>query len=368
MHITVELDTLLKEKGISLYEFCKVSGISYQQGSDLAKKRTKAISFEVLEKLCSYLNCRVDEVLSLEGNTEGYLSYIIKEFSDTENVKRVPQTKITDSPKPFLQWVGGKREMLAQYSPFLPTDYDKYWEPFLGGGAMYFSLNPSKSVINDINPELIRTYEGIRDYPENVIDLLQQLRRKHSKELYMAVRAIDRKINILADFSSYEIAARMIYLNQTCFNGIYRVNKLGQFNVPIGSSLNRVICDPEAIRKASMVLKTAQISSEDFEVHIKGAKKNDFVYLDPPYEPISEYSDFTRYTKEKFFKHDQARLSEIFKKLDSKGCYVMLSNSNAPFVRELYKGFNIHEVSSGRNLNSKSERRGKVVELLVTNY
>lgn len=368
MHITVELDTHLKEKGVSLYEFCKVSGISYQQGNDLAKKRTKSISFEVLEKLCTYLNCRVDEVLSLEGSTDGYLAYIITDFPDTDSVTRVPQTKITDDPKPFLQWVGGKREMIAQYKAFLPPRYEKYWEPFLGGGALYFHLNPERSIINDINPELIKTYEGIRDHPEEVIDLLQQLRRKHSKELYVAVRSIDRKIDILKDFQSFEIAARMIYLNQTCFNGIYRVNKHGQFNVPIGSSLNRVICDPEAIRKASLVLRSAAIMSEDFECHIEAAEKGDFIYLDPPYEPISEYSDFTRYTKEKFYKHDQVRLAEIFKKLDKKGCYVMLSNSNAPFVRELYRAYNIHEVSSGRNLNSKSERRGKVVELLVTNY
>jgi DNA adenine methylase len=160
----------------------------------------------------------------------------------------------------------------------------------------------------------------------------------------------------------------MIYLNQTCFNGVYRVNKLGQYNVPIGSSLNRVICDPEAIYKASELLQSASIHTEDFETHILQAKKGDFVYLDPPYMPVSEYSDFTRYTKEKFYKHDQIRLFDIFKALDAKGCYVMMSNSNAELIRRLYCNFKLHTVYSGRNLNSKRDRRGKVTELLITNY
>jgi len=368
MHISLELDTLLKDKGISLYEFCKVAGISYQQGNDLAKKRTKSISFEVLEKLCTYLNCRVDEILALEGDIGGYLSYVIKSFPITENVLRVPKTKITDSPKPFLQWVGGKREMLRQYRDLLPSTYNTYWEPFFGGGAMYFEMAPTSSVINDINPELIRTYEAVRDEPEAVIDLLQQLRQRHSKELYMTIRSIDRNIDILQDLKPYEIAARMIYLNQTCFNGVYRVNKSGQFNVPIGSSLNRVICDPAAIRKASTALLNTVIACQDFESLLTGAKKGDFIYLDPPYEPVSVYSDFTRYTKEKFYKQDQVRLAELFSMLDERGCYVMLSNSDAPLVRELYDKYKIHEVSSARNLNSKRDRRGKIVELVVTNY
>lgn len=368
MHIAVELGTLLEKRGVSLYEFCKVTDISYQQGTDIVKKRTRSISFEVLEKLCVYLNCDVNEVLTLQGSAEGYLAYVLEDYPETTNVFRVPQTKKQDNPKPFLQWVGGKREMIKQYQAFFPTSFNTYWEPFLGGGAMYFHLNPGRSVVNDSNQELVRTYEAIRDHPYNVIDLLQQLRRKHSKELYMTIRSLDRKINIFKNFYDYEIAARMIYLNQTCFNGVYRVNKLGQFNVPIGSSLNRVICDPEAITKASESLQQTIIKSEDFEAHIRKAQKGDFIYLDPPYEPISEYSDFTRYTKEKFYKHDQRRLANVVKYLDKKGCQVMLSNSNAPLIREIYDKFNIHEVYSARNLNSKSDKRGKIIELLITNY
>src|SRR3989344_5620862 len=368
MRLTVELEPLLKERDISLYEFCKVSNISYQQGSDILKKRTTGISFDTIEKICLYLNCEIGDLFTLEGSTQGYLSYLLKNFPETENVKRLPQTKVTDLPKPFLQWVGGKREMIKQYKDFIPKTFNKYWEPFLGGGALYFHLGPKPAVINDNNPELVKTYAAVRDNPEEIIDLLLQFKRKHSKELYIAVRSIDRKLDILKDLKNYEVAARMIYLNQTRFNGVYRLNKSGQYNVPIGSSLNRVICDPEAIRKASAALKTASLQCEDFEKHLGGAKKNDFVYLDPPYVPISEYSDFTRYTKEKFYKRDQIRLSEIVKELDARGCYVMLSNSSANLVKELYSQFNIHVVRSGRNLNSKKERRGKIAELLITNY
>ena len=368
MHIVLELEEQLKDRGVSLYEFCKVADISYQQGQDLIKKRTTGISFSVLEKLCLFLNCQVSELLILEDEATGYLHYILQEYPDTEHVKRVPQTKVDDPPKPFLQWVGGKREMIKQYEPYLPKTYGTYWEPFLGGGALYFYLRPQKAVVNDNNPELIRTYEAVRDNPGAVIELLHLMRRKHSKELYMTMRSVDRKLNILNDLKDYEIAARMIYLNQTCFNGIYRVNKHGQFNVPIGSSLNRVICDPEAILKASQQLKKTQLLCTDFEKLLEGANKNDFVYLDPPYYPVSEYSDFTRYTKEKFYKHDQERLAELFKSLDKRGCKVMLSNSNADLIRELYKDFNVYDMSSGRNLNSKSDRRGKITELLITNY
>ncbi len=368
MHIVIELDKHLKERGVSLYEFCKVTDISYQQGLDISKKRTTGVSFSVLEKLCLFLNCQISDLLTLEEDTTGYIHYLLKDYPITDNVKRIPQTKVGDPVKPFLQWVGGKREMIKQYTDFIPSSYERYFEPMIGGGALYFYLNPKHSVIGDNNPELIRTYEAIRDNPESVIELLHILRSKHSKELYMTVRSIDRKLNILKDLKDFEVAARMIYLNQTCFNGVYRVNKSGQFNVPIGSSLNRVICDPVAIRKASQELQGATILCTDFETAIADAKRNDFVYLDPPYYPISEYSDFTRYTKEKFYKHDQERLAEKCKVLASKGCKVMLSNSDAPLIHDLYSGFNIHTVYSGRNLNSKSDRRGKVSEVLITSY
>ena len=224
------------------------------------------------------------------------------------------------------------------------------------------------AILADNNTELIRAYEGIRDNPEEVIRLLKELRSKHSKELYPLVRNLDREIDIFQKLNSAEIAARMIYLNQTCFNGIYRVNQKGQFNVPIGSSLNRLICDEHTIRSASAVLKNVAIKEVDFEMAVNDAGTNDFVYLDPPYYPISVYSDFTRYTKEKFHKEDQIRLKEKIDHLDKKGCKVMLSNSDCEFIRDLYKGYKIQQVFSGRTLNSKKDQRGKVAELLITNY
>lgn len=369
MQINIQLDSILKSRKVTLYEFCKITDISYQQGQNIVKNRTKGISFSVIEKICLYLNCNVNDVLVLSAESKGYLSWLLKDFKESNNVKRLPQTKPNDTPRPFLQWVGGKREMIPYYSKFMPKKFKKYWEPFLGGGALYFHLKPDKAILNDSNKELVATFETIRDVPEKVIDLLYELRRKHSKDLYMAIRQVDRNLDIFKDLKNYELAARMIYLNQTCFNGLYRVNKLGQFNVPIGSSLNRVICDPEAIRNSSRYLKNTKIHSEDFEFILEKASRDDFVYFDPPYYPVSQYSDFTRYTKEKFYEKDQVRLKNIFKKLSDVGCKVMLSNSDCKFTRDLYSGFNINTVFSGRNLNSKTERRGvKVPELLVTNY
>jgi DNA adenine methylase len=160
----------------------------------------------------------------------------------------------------------------------------------------------------------------------------------------------------------------MIYLNQTCFNGVYRVNKKGQFNVPIGSSLNRLICDEHTIRSASKALKKVEIKDTDFETVLREAKKGDLVYLDPPYFPVSEYSDFTRYTKEKFYKEDQIRLKTEIDRLHRSGCKIMLSNSDCEFIRDLYSGYKVHTVQSTRNLNSKKDRRGRVLEVLITNY
>lgn len=298
----------------------------------------------------------------------GYIRFVCDSFPDTENAKRLPQSKISDAPKPFLQWVGGKRKMILQYADLIPKQYGTYWEPFLGGGALFFHLNPQRSVINDSNMELVKTYEAIRDNPEEVINLLSLLRRKHSKELYIAIRAADRHIDFLKDLHGYEVAARMIYLNQTCFNAVYRVNKNGQFNVSIGSTLNRVICDAVSIQTASKSLQNDRIISVDFEEALIGVEAGDFVYLDPPYYPVSGYSDFNRYTKEKFYQKDQVRLRDTFNSLTQKDCYVMLSNSDCDFIRGIYSDFNIHTVYSDRNLNSKAAKRGKIAEVLITNY
>ena len=302
-----------------------------------------------------------------EGS-DSELVKIIKKMPLTTNVRRVANSEPNEKPRPFIQWVGGKREMISQYQEFIPKKFKNYYEPFLGGGAMFFYLQTEKAILSDNNKELIKAYEGVRDNPEEVIKLLKELRSKHSGELYTKIRNLDREINIFESLNTAEIAARMVYLNQTCFNGLYRVNQKSQFNVPIGSSLNRLICDENTIRSVSKVLKKITIQESDFETSVRKAQAGDFIYLDPPYYPISINSDFTRYTKEKFYQEDQVRLKKEIDRLSKIGCKVMVSNSDCDFIKELYKGYKLHKVYSGRTLNCKKDQRGKVSELFITNY
>lgn len=296
------------------------------------------------------------------------LMNLVKKMPFTINSHRIATSSIDEKPKPFLQWVGGKREMIPQYEHLIPKKFNRYFEPFLGGGAMFFYLQPKEAILSDNNKELIKTYEGVRDNPDEVVKFLKELKQRHSEETFNKVRNLDREINIFEELTNSEIAARMIYLNQTCFNGLYRVNQKSQFNVPIGSSLNRAICDEYAIKNASKILQSVTLKDTDFEDIVKDAKRGDFVYLDPPYYPLSVNSDFTRYTKEKFYQEDQVRLKKQIDKLTKKGCKVMISNSDCDFIKDLYKDYKIHTVYSGRNLNCKKDQRGKVSELVIINY
>lgn len=365
----VNLQPLLNKKGITLYQLCQDTGLSYQQGFAIANNKTKKIEFQTIELICDYLTCEVSELINIKPKTaEDGLRSTILNFPLTKNSVRKASTSQISEPKPFLQWVGGKRGMIAQYSDFFPKKFGRYIEPFLGGGAIFFYLQERRALLNDSNPELIATYEAVRDNPGEVIEMLSLLKARHSLELYTTIRNLDRDQKKFSKFRKTEVATRMIYLNQTCFNGVYRVNKHGQFNVPIGSSLNRVICDEQTLLKASEMLKEAEIACVDFNQILLQAKKGDFIYLDPPYFPISEYSDFTRYTKEKFHKEDQLRLKESFDYLHKKGCKVMQSNSNSDFIKQLYNQYKIHTVHSGRTLNVDKTKRGKVSELVITNY
>lgn len=365
----VNLKSLLDKKGVTLYQLCQDTGLSYQQGFAIANNKTKKIEFQTIDMLCNYLSCDVSELINIKPRTKGNgLKQIVLNFEITNNAKRSSTGEENNEPKPFLQWVGGKRSLIPQYQKLFPSKFGRYIEPFLGGGAIFFYLQVNKAIINDSNPELISAYEGIRDKPKEVINLLRLLKERHSLELYQTIRNLDREISFFSRLDRHEIAARMIYLNQTCFNGIYRVNKHGQFNVPIGSSLNRLICDENTIIKASKILKNTEITSVDFDKVMTKAEKGDFVYLDPPYFPISQYSDFTRYTKEKFHQKDQERLRGAFDSLHKKGCKVMLSNSDCDYIRNLYKPYKIHTVYSGRTLNSDKTKRGKIPELVITNY
>lgn len=365
MSVQLNLKQVLKKQDKSLYQLCKDTGLSYQQGHAIANKKTTRIDLNTIDTLCNYLSCNLSELISFETSI---LKKEVAKFPLTEHSKRIASSNEDTEPKPFLQWVGGKREMIPQYREFFPKRYNKYFEPFLGGGAIFFDLSPDKAFLNDNSRELYEIYKGVRDFPELVVNILNDLKERHSKELYMRVRELDREHNLFNDFRDYEIAARAIYLNQTCFNGVYRVNQKGQFNVPIGSSLNRLISDKNTIFKASKILKRASIDCVDFEKAVENVEKGDFVYFDPPYYPVSKYSDFTRYTKEKFYKEDQQRLKDSIVKLNKIGAYIMLSNSDCDFISDLYRNFKIHRVLSSRSLNCKSDKRGKVSELLITNY
>ncbi|HVU06726.1 MAG TPA: Dam family site-specific DNA-(adenine-N6)-methyltransferase [Candidatus Paceibacterota bacterium] len=365
MSIEINLKKILEREGKTLYKLCKDTGLSYQQGHAIANKKTTRIDLTTIDTLCNYLQCDPSNLISFK---ESILKKELEKFPLTNNSQREAENHEKNRPKPFLQWVGGKRGMVAQYKNYFPKKYNRYFEPFLGGGAIFFELNPEKSFLNDNNRELLETYKAVRDFPELVIDTLKKLKERHSEKLYEHIRNLDRNYNLFSHFRNYEIAARAIYLNQTCFNGIYRVNGKGQFNVPIGSSLDKVICDAETILKASKTLKKTSLECSDFEEATKNVAKKDLVFFDPPYYPISKTSDFTRYTKERFYEEDQIRLRKTVTELHKKGAYVMLSNSDCKFIRDLYKDFNIYTVQSSRSLNSNTTKRGKVSEVLITNY
>jgi DNA adenine methylase len=264
-------------------------------------------------------------------------------------------------PRPFLKWAGGKGRLIEQYRPHFPHRFERYHEPFLGGGAIFFHLLPDYATLMDINHELVNVYRCIRDQAEAVIGRLKVHQGNHCRDYYYWIRANPGT-------SPVERAARLIYLNKTCFNGLYRENSHGQFNVPIGKYKSPKICDPELLRSASAVLKRAKIRVGHFETVLEEANTRDFVYFDPPYHPISSTSCFTAYSRYSFHAEDQVRLRDTFIELANRGIHVMLSNSDCEFIRDLYDGFTIHTIYASRAINSKAERRGKISELLITSY
>ncbi|MEM7770983.1 MAG: DNA adenine methylase [Cyanobacteria bacterium P01_E01_bin.6] len=263
--------------------------------------------------------------------------------------------------RPFLKWAGGKSRVLPQYLPYFP-EHTTYYEPFIGGGAIFFYLLPGQAVLADINEELVNVYRCIRNDVEAMIEQLAVHQENHCKDYYYDVRS---------NPGSHAIAraARFLYLNKTCFNGLYRENSKGQFNVPIGRYKKPTICDPSLLRAASCALKPVAIAHEPFEAILGRAKtSSDFVYFDPPYFPISATSNFTGYNRYSFTKDDQIRLRDAFVTLAERGVKVMLSNSDCLFIRELYEGFNIRVIHAARAINSNAKRRGKITELLITSY
>ena len=268
-------------------------------------------------------------------------------------------------PHPFLKWAGGKRQLISQMEKFFPKKYNKYIEPFIGGGAVFFHLLPENSIISDSNPDLINCYNVIKEDVEGLIKSLKK--HKYEKDYYYEIRALDRDQNKYAELSDIEKASRSIYLNKSGYNGLYRVNSKGLFNVPFGRHKNPKICDEENLRKVSQVLKNVDIYQGSFEICLDFAEKDDFIYLDPPYYPLSDTALFTSYTKDIFDKSSQLKLFEVFKELNERGCYVLLSNSYSEFIIELYEEFKIITLKAKRNINSNSQKRGLINEVLILN-
>lgn len=273
--------------------------------------------------------------------------------------------------KPFVKWAGGKRQIIDKLLKLVPVEYDTYYEPFVGGGALLFELSPKKAVINDSNKELMNVYKILstdKGY-EETLKLLNTYEKKHDEAFYYKIRNLDKDKDKFAKLNDYERAARTIYLNKACFNGLYRVNSKGEFNVPFNKKLKINTYDGQNMTLAYVYFQTNKITmlSTDFEEAVKDAKKGDFIYFDPPYD--SENDDtFNSYTEEGFGKEEQRRLARVYKELSDRGCYVMLSNHNTTLINELYNEFNIHVISAKRNINSKGEKRGKVEEVIITNY
>jgi len=263
--------------------------------------------------------------------------------------------------KPLLKWAGGKTRLLPVLRKVLVRQtFRRYFEPFLGGAALFFDIGPKTAVLNDRNPELIFCYEIVRDHPAELFTALKQMQVSETE--FYRIRSLNPE-----SLAPIERAARFIYLNKTCYNGLYRVNRKGEFNTPYGSNDKVSLADEDNLHRASRILKNARLTSADYSSAVKDADKDDFVYLDPPYLPVGKYADFKRYTKETFFEDDHRKLADSFRELSDRGCLVLLSNCFHDKIAKLYSGFYQQVVEMPRFINCKGEGRGRVSELLVSN-
>lgn len=269
--------------------------------------------------------------------------------------------------RPFLKWAGGKRQLLSEIRKCVPANFNTYFEPFVGAGAVLFDLQPDRAVVNDINGELMNAYRVIQDDVEWLIHDLKQ--HRNEKSYFYFIRDLDRT-DEYRQWSPAQKASRILYLNKTCYNGLFRVNKKGYFNVPFGNYRAPQIVNEKTLRAVHRYLSGNDVSimRTDFETAVARAGSGDFVYFDPPYDPLSDTASFTGYSLGGFNKNDQLRLRDVFMELDKRGCKVLLSNSATDFIKDIYRHFHIRSVSAGRNINSVGSRRGKIDEVLVMNY
>jgi len=275
--------------------------------------------------------------------------------------------------KPYLKWAGGKRQLLAEIKKYLPKNLNNYtyYEPFVGAGAVFFELQPKKAVINDFNEQLILTYNVIKENVENLILLLKKYQKKNNEEYFYEIRNLDRDQPNFNKLTDIEKAARLIFLNKTCFNGLYRVNSQGLFNVPYGRYKNPIICEDIVLRQISAYLNSNEISilNNDFEHAVLTANKKSFIYFDPPYHSPDK-TNFTGYQANGFDEDEQERLYNVMKKMTNRGIKCLLSNSDTKFIRKLYNHdiFDIISVQAKRIISSDSAGRGFVNELIIKNW
>jgi DNA adenine methylase len=270
-----------------------------------------------------------------------------------------PTLMVNSSAKPFIKWAGGKQSLACTLIDFFPKSFNRYYEPFLGGGSVFFGLNPINASLSDENKWLIDTYMALKEDWEQVADYLDKM--INTEQEFLRVRSVNPwTLNL------FERAAQFIYLNKTCFRGLFRVNGNGGFNVPYGA-YNRRYYDPANLKAVAKALADAELKCCDFEFGLYGIKEDDFVYFDPPYYKLGGYSDFNRYTPKQFREKDHFRLAALCRELDNKGIKWAISNSNTEFVKCLFSGFQLHELSARREINLKSQNR-TVIELLITNY
>lgn len=267
--------------------------------------------------------------------------------------------------KPVIKWVGGKRQLINELKSFLPKKYNRYFEPFIGGGALFFSLKHHNSFISDYNHELTNLYSIIKEKPNELIENLKK--HKNTEEYYYEIRALDRDEKKYKRLSNVSKASRFIYLNKTGFNGLYRVNQNGQYNVPYGKYKHPVWLDEKNLLDCSQLLAHTEIQTGDFEIIKQHLKAEDFVYFDPPYAPLNK-SSFTSYTHNGFDYDMQQRLKNLCDYIDSIGAYFMLSNSYTEYILDLYKNYDIKTVMANRAVNCKATGRSKIKEVFVINY
>ena len=328
---------------ISQVELAKRSGIERAQISKIENGNIN-VTVETIERLCHALN------LSIRNQKE--MLKMIK-------------------GKPFVKWAGGKRQIIDKLKQYIPDEFNTYYEPFVGGGALFFELSPSKAYINDFNAELICVYTCLKNdtFFKKMLKELDKHEKNHNEDYYYEIRDLDRD-NSFTKLPIYIRAARMIYLNKSCFNGLYRVNSKGYFNVPSGKKDKVNTYDKTNMDNLKKYFGTNDITilNGDFEDAVKNAKAGDFVYFDPPYDTLEDKKSFTSYAKNDFGQDEQRRLANVYKTLSAKGVRVMLSNHNTKLINDLYKDFNIHVINARRNINSRGDSRGPVEEVIITNY